>query len=377
MPNSNMRKLADFGQSIWLDYIDRPLLETGKLKKLIDNGLRGMTSNPSIFNSAIGASTDYDEEIIKLKGQGKTTFEIYDKLTIKDIQTACDQFLNVYQETDKLDGYVSLEINPQLANKIADQIKEGKRLHKLVNRPNLMVKVPSTKEGLSVIEELIASGINVNATLIFSCIQYQGVAQAYLNGLTRYAEIHDDLSHIHSVASFFVSRIDSTIDTMLCERIKCEDDPEIKINIKSFLGKAAVTNCRVVFEKCKEIYLREQFRELRNKKANKQRLLWASTGTKNPEYSDIKYVTELIAKPTVNTLPEKTLNAFMDHGIVKEALNDDINEIFEILGHLQENKIDINEVCQKLQDDGVKAFDKAFTELFNSIEQKAAQLSSK
>lgn len=373
MSQSTMQQLADYGQSIWLDYIDRPLLETDKLKKLIDQGLRGMTSNPSIFNNAIGSSNDYDAEILELAKQGKSTFEIYDALTIKDIQDACDQFAGVYEKTDGLDGYVSLEINPQIANDTGAQIKEGRRLYAAVNRPNVMIKVPATDAGIPVAEELIASGINVNQTLIFSVAQYARVAQAYYKGLNRLAQNAADLSGVRGVASVFVSRVDATVDGLIEQKSAAlsDDDKEALISLR---GKAAVANSHLVFEKWAEILQSDTVKALEGKNANVQRVLWASTGTKNPDYSDIKYVTELISKPTVNTLPEKTLNAFLDHGDVQEAFDYDSSDSENVIDSLQKSGIDVDVVCNDLLAKGVKAFDDAFVELFASIDKKAKEL---
>lgn len=376
MSKSKMQELADYGQSAWLDYIDRPLLETGKLTTMIENGLRGMTSNPSIFNNAIGSSTDYDQKIRELKEAGKTTFEIYDELTIKDIQDATDHFKGVYEETNGLDGYVSLEIDPQIANNTEEQIAEGKRLYKKVNRPNVMIKVPSTQAGMPVIEELIADGINVNATLMFSVQQFEQVSQAYYKGLTRRAKTVSDLSNIRSVASIFVSRIDTAVDKLIDERIAQEKEESKKISLQSLKGLAAVANSRIVFEKWSEILQSDEVKALDGKNANVQRLLWASTGTKNPEYSDIKYVTELISAPTVNTLPEKTLIAFLDHGQVQDAFGGSREDATKIIQALSDFGIDIDSVCRDLLDAGVTAFDDAFKELTASIEKKAAELSS-
>ncbi len=362
MAVSTMQQLADLGQSVWLDYISRPLLETGQLKKLIDQGLRGMTSNPSIFNSAIASSKDYDEKILKLKSIGKSTFEIYDELTVKDIQDACDQFKGVFEKTKGLDGYVSLEINPLLANKVDEQTKEGIRLFKKVNRPNCMIKVPSTEEGFPVFEELINQGINVNVTLIFSLEQYEKTAQAYLKGLAKRQKRGEDLSKIRSVASVFVSRIDTLIDGILTDK---------QAHLK---GKAAVANSHIIYERAKEVFAGAEFKALAKSGANVQRVLWGSTSTKNPIYPDIKYVTELIAPLTVNTIPEKTLYAFLDHGTAQNALTYPVAESKKIIRELKKTGIDITEVCQKLLVDGCKAFDKAFEDLQASIEKKAAQL---
>ncbi len=373
MSESKLQELANFGQSIWLDYIDRPLLETGKLKNLIDQGLRGMTSNPSIFNNAIGSSNDYDEKISELAKQGKAVFDIYDTLTIKDIQEACDQFASVYASTDRLDGYVSLEINPQIANDTQAQIDEGKRLFKEVNRPNVMIKVPATEAGIPVVEELIANGINVNTTLIFSLGQYEKVVAAYYRGLSRLAETADDLSHVRSVASVFVSRIDTTVDKLIDEKY-ADSTEEDKALLDSLRGKAAVANAHLIFEKWAELLQTEAVKALSGKNANMQRLLWASTGTKNPDYSDIKYVTELISNPSVNTLPEKTLNAFCDHGTVDNAFVYPVDDSKKVIDQLKTFGIDIDAVCQELLEKGVVAFDDAFIDLFASIEKKAKEL---
>lgn len=375
MSETKLQQLSSAGQSIWLDYIDRPLLETGKLKNMIGQGLRGMTSNPSIFNNAIGASNDYDEKIVELKAQGKDLFEIYDALTIRDIQDAADQFKSVYDETNGLDGYVSLEINPKLARNVNDSIDEGIRLYKAVDRANVMIKVPATHEGYQVVEALIANGINVNTTLIFSAKQYENTVKSYFKGLKRLHENDGDLSKVRSVASVFVSRIDSAIDTLINDKLNMNDSAECRSKLTSLLGKAAVANARIIYETFKEIHAGEEFQKLFDLNANEQRVLWASTGTKNPDYSDVKYVTELIAKPTVNTLPEKTLNAFLDHGEVAPALNNAVAQANEVKDGLFEFGIGIDQVCSQLLDAGIEAFETSFDELFASLEKKAAQLS--
>jgi len=377
MAGKKMNQLAEFGQSIWLDYISRPMLETGQLKERIADGLRGMTSNPSIFNNAIGSTNDYDEQIIKLKGGGKSTFEIYDELTIRDIQDAADCFKSVYESTNGLDGYVSLEINPLLADKIDEQVKEGMRLFKKVNRPNVMIKVPSTPAGFSVVEELIAQGINVNTTLIFSLEQYEKTAAAYLKGLQRLATSSSDLNQVRSVASVFISRVDTMIDKMIDEKLNQETDKNKKASLEGLKGKAAVANSRIIFEKSKELFSSEEFKALEQKGANLQRVLWGSTSTKNSQYSDVKYIEELIASPTVNTVPEATLMAFLEHGQVKEALTDDVGDSQQILDSLKGIGIHIDDVCQKLLTDGCMAFNKAFEELLESLDKKTAQLSLK
>jgi len=332
------------------------MFETGKLKEMIRLGLRGMTSNPTIFDKAISLSNDYDKEIKDLNNKGKSTFEIYDELTVKDVQDAADVFRVVYDETNGLDGYVSLEVNPKLASKTQETIVEAKRLFKKVNRPNVMFKVPSTDAGFEAIEELLAEGINVNITLIFSLERYIKTARSYIKGITRLSKKQNDLSRINSVASVFVSRVDTLVDKML--------------NEDSLKGKAAVANSRLIYQKYLEIFSGEEFRQLKEKGANVQRVLWGSTSTKNPAYSDIKYVSELIGKNTVNTIPENTFEAFLDHGVVREVLTSDAQDALEAIQELKGFKIDINSVCAQLLQDGVAAFEKSFDSLLNSIKKK-------
>jgi transaldolase len=374
MKPTTIQQLADYGQSIWLDYISRTVIQNGRLKTLIAEGLRGLTSNPSIFSQVISSGCDYDEKIIRLKAQGKSTFEIYDSLTIADIQDAADLFKGVYEGTKGLDGYVSLEINPQIAHKVDEQVNEGIRLCTAVRRPNLMIKVPATEEGLIVVEELIAYGINVNVTLIFSLQQYEKAAGAYFKGLERLARHNGDLTKLRSVASVFVSRVDTTVDEFLDERLSMAMDFVRREDLQSLKGKAAVANCRLIFEKYKELSESIAFRAMEEKGANLQRVLWGSTSTKNPLYSDIKYVTELIAPQTVNTLPEKTLNAFLDHGSLQEALTYPAVDSPNLFAQLKNLGIDVDSVCQDLLRDGVTAFEEAFRALLASIEKKADQL---
>jgi len=364
MPQTKLHELADLGQSIWLDYINRGMIESGELRNWIEQGLRGMTSNPSIFHKVISGGTDYDEKIARLKQEGKSTFEIYDELTVADIQDAADHFKPVHEQTGRLDGYVSLEIDPNLANDAAASIKEGKRLWRKVGRPNVMIKVPATPAGFPVIEELLSDVINVNVTLIFSLDQYTQTVEAYIRGLKRLAENGGDLSGVRSVASVFVSRIDSAVDKLL------EDN-----GIGSDLyGKAAVANSRLVWEISKEWFASRTFQELQKQGAAAQRVLWGSTSTKNPAYKDVKYIEELIAESTVNTVPEPTLKAFLDHGVVAPAFQDGHREAEAVFQKLKQNNIRIEEVCRTLLDDGVTAFEEAFNALIASIEEKADKL---
>ncbi|MBU2540869.1 MAG: transaldolase [Candidatus Omnitrophica bacterium] len=374
MPKTNIEELNLFGQSVWLDNISRSLIESGKLKSLIAKGLRGMTSNPTIFDKAISNSDDYDQKIRQLSFEARSTFEIYDALTIADIQEAADIFRPVYDETDAQDGYVSLEINPELAARPKETIEEGKRLHGIVNRANVMLKVPATDAGFEAIEELLASGININATLIFSLGQYIKTAQAYLRGLRRLSADCGDLSRIVSVASVFVSRVDTKVDKMLDERIAEESDDSVKKRLQALKGKAAVANSAIIFGKYLEIFSDSEFKELEKKGAKVQRALWASTSTKNPAYNDIKYVSELIARDTVNTLPDNTFDAFLEHGVVKQALTADITLVQAVIDDLRCFDIDIDSVCTKLLQDGVVAFENSFRSLLGSLEDKTKRV---
>lgn len=373
MSRTVIHELCDFGQSVWMDNINRRMIESGELNEMIGKGLRGMTSNPTIFDKAISSSTDYDEKIKELCKEGKSTFDIYDSLTIRDIQDAADMFMHVYKETQGLDGYVSLEINPKLAYKTEETIEEGMRLYKAVNRPNVMFKVPSTAEGFKAIEELIASGINVNITLIFSLEQYVNTAYAYIRGMKRLLK-DKTIENVRSVASVFVSRIDTAVDKILDEKIEKETDEMVKTKLNSLKGMAAVANTSLIYKKYLDIFSSEEFKELEKKGGHIQRCLWGSTSTKNPAYSDIKYVTELIAKDTVNTMPENTFNAFLDHGSVKESLSADVSKAQRIIDSLMELEININEVCARLLRDGVGAFEKSFDSLLKTIEKKAKDI---
>ncbi len=368
-----LEELAHFSQSVWLDNINRKLFATGRLKELIGLGLLGMTSNPTIFENAITKSDDYDEEILTLAKAGKSTFEIYDELTVRDIQKAADLFHPVFESTRGVDGYVSLEINPLLARKTRETIEEGKRLHGKVQRPNLMLKVPSTDEGFDAVEALTSLGMNVNVTLIFSRTQYKNTVEAYLRGIRKFINSGGDARKVRSVASVFVSRVDTLADKMLEEKMASEECRAIRGSMEPMKGKAAVANSLAIYKIHRELFSSPQFLELKDKGAHHQRPLWASTGTKNPAYSDIKYVEELMVKNTVNTMPETTLAAFMDHGRIADV---EINcgEAEDTILWFAEKGIDIDNVCQKLLTDGVAAFARSFESLLASIETKAQKL---
>ena len=360
---SKLNKLAELGQSVWLDFISRKLLTSGELIKLRELGVRGMTSNPTIFDKAISKSSDYDEDIKQLVLKGLAVEDIYEKLALKDIGIAADEMRKVYDETDGLDGYISIEVNPLLANNTQETIKQAKHLFKALGRPNIMIKIPGTEEGLPAITEVLGSGINVNVTLIFSTESYRKVVEAFIAGLEKYDSSGGDIRRHASVASFFVSRVDTAVDKEL----------EAKGN-KELLGKIAIANSKLAFEISEEMFGSERWKSLEAKGARKQRLLWASTGTKNPAYSDVLYIDELIGPDTVNTMPPETLNAFVDHGKVESTLNIGINEAKVQLKELKNLGIDINKITDKLLVDGVKSFSDSFESLLGSLKEKVKKI---
>ncbi|MEW6730085.1 MAG: bifunctional transaldolase/phosoglucose isomerase [Acidobacteriota bacterium] len=385
-------ELQKLGQSIWYDNIRKALIVTGDLQakigfdmrgitstlqaKIGGDDLRGVTSNPSIFEKAIMGSTDYNEPMQKMIAAGKEVNEIYETLVIEDIQQTADLLYPVYVRTDGVDGYVSLEVSPKLAHDTQGTIDEAKRLHAALNRRNVMIKVPATPAGLPAIEELIASGINVNVTLIFSIQSYTDVAEAYIRGLERRAKEGKSVDDVASVASFFVSRIDTAIDKMLKDRLRLTTDEAEKGELTGLLGKAAIANAKLAYQKFKEIFYGERFAALSQQNARVQRQLWASTGTKDPAYSDVYYVEELIGPDTVNTLPPATYSAFRDHGKVRLSLEEDVEGARSMIARLADFGINLAEVTHQLQVEGVKAFMTSFDTLFASIEAKRAAVLS-
>ena len=369
-----MQALAQIGQSLWIDNISRFMITSGKLKSLIDQGLRGQTSNPTIFKQAIAAGNDYDQPILELARAGKNTFEVYDELTVKDVGEAADLFCGVYEQTKGLDGYVSLEINPKLGNESQAQFQEGLRLWKKLNRPNVMIKVPATKNGTAAVEQLIAQGVNVNVTLIFSAEQYSQVVWAYCKGIKALIQSGGDPAKVRSVASVFVSRLDTAVDKWIDGQLAGIGDAAHKTRLSSLRGTAAVSNCEIIFHKFQNAFAAAEFKQLEAKGAHAQRVLWASTGTKDLKYSDLKYVTELMAAATVNTLPDKTLEAYLDHGAAQLALPNDIALAQRRIEQLRSSGIDVNIVCTKLLEEGLSAFEKSFEELMVSIEEKSKVL---
>lgn len=367
--NNNSTEAYDLGQSLWYDNIQRQLLKNGELKNMIESGeIYGVTSNPSIFHNAIANSEDYDSALIPLAQQGKSALDIYETLAVADIKEAADQFMPLYQSTNGGDGYVSLEVNPTLANKTDETIEEAARLWKLVNRPNLMIKIPATLAGIPAVKQTIAAGINVNVTLIFSQERYQEVMQAYLEGLETRIQAEQPISNIASVASFFISRIDTKADGWLEDFNKNRED---KSEIASSLqGKIAIANAKAAYQSFKQNFESDRFKTLQNKGAKIQRPLWASTSTKNPSYPDTLYVDELIGPDTVNTIPPKTLTAFNHHGTPMLTLGSNLDEAMQALEDFETIGLSLSQATQELEEEGVTAFSNAFEKLLQTIDAR-------
>ncbi len=360
--------LQAYGQSFWYDNIRRKFLHDGTLQSLIDDdGLRGMTSNPSIFQKAIGHSDDYDDQIRSLTADGAEATVVYESLVLADIQAACNLFAALYAESDMGDGFVSLEVSPHLAQDTNGTIQEARRLFRAVNRPNVMIKVPATPEGIPAIRQLIGEGINVNVTLMFNMAHYEVVAQAYIDGLNQLQANGGDLARVASVASFFVSRVDTAVDNKLTAL-----DTSLS---KGLLGKVAVANSRLVYQRFKQIFHGETFRQLQAAGANCQRLLWASTSTKNPAYSQTLYVDELIGPETVNTMPPNTVDAFRESGRLGRTLDSDLDAAQQTIENLAALGIDLAAITEQLQDEGVAAFAGAFDTLMAAIVSKMSEIS--
>jgi transaldolase/glucose-6-phosphate isomerase len=355
--------LAVIGQAVWLDYIRRSFITSGELKALVDKGLRGITSNPMIFDKAIAGSADYDEVLKRLAEQGKTDTEICEELVLDDIRQGADVLLPVYEKTGGLDGYVSLEVNPGLASDTDGTVKEAWRLFTQLDRPNAMIKVPATQAGIPAVQTLVGEGVNVNVTLIFSLTHYQAVVEAYISGLEGRLAAGGDVSSIASVASFFLSRVDTAVDALLDKA----GHPELQ-------GRIAISNAKAAYARFQEIFAGDRWERLAAHGARKQRVLWGSTGTKNPSYSDTLYVDSLIGPDTVNTMPPATLTAFLDHGMVASTLSEGIRIARAALARLSDLEVDLEAISQQLQDDGVAAFEKSFNNLMASIKEKREKL---
>ena len=366
MESNPLKRLAALGQSVWLDYIRRRLIQSGELKRMIDgDGLRGMTSNPAIFEKAIAGSRDYDADIREMSRRQQDAFAIYEALSVRDVQDAADEFQTVYAASDGRDGYVSLEVNPHLAHDTAGTVDEARRLWAAVNRPNVMIKVPATSEGLPAIRRLTGEGINVNVTLLFGLPRYEEVVEAYCEGLEARLAEGQPMDRVASVASFFVSRIDTLVDSLLEQRIG-QDGPQAGIG-QALLGEVAVASAKLAYQRYKERFGSDRFRVLARQGARTQRLLWGSTSTKNPNYSDVKYVEALIGPDTVNTMPRETFDAYRDHGRPAVRLEDDLEHARGVLRQLPEVGIDIDRVTQQLEDEGVEKFNQPFDRLLEGI----------
>ena len=367
-----LKGLLAYGQSPWLDYIRRNILLNGDLKKMIDNdGLRGMTSNPAIFEKAITAGDDYNDIIKAPDAKSSTAMELYEKIAIRDVQDAADIFSAVHTETKGRDGYVSLEVSPNLAFDTQATIDEARRLWKTVGRPNVMIKIPATPQGVPAIRQALEEGININITLLFAQSAYEQVAEAYLSALEARAAKGQDISHIASVASFFVSRIDSLVDSTIDAMQKNETDSGKKALLESLRGKVAIANARRTYARYQELIGGARWKSLAAKKAQTQRLLWASTSTKNPKYRDVLYVEELIGADTVDTIPPATFDAFRNHGKLRKSLTENVAGANKTMSDLEAAGISMKQVTDKLITDAVKLFQDPFRQLLDTITKHA------
>ena len=367
-----LRALLEFGQSPWMDYIRRDLLTSGGLKKMIqEDGLMGMTSNPTIFEKAITGSKDYADILDSPEAKKLDAKGVYETIAIRDVQDAADIFKDVYQQSKRRDGYVSLEVSPLLANDTKGTIDEARRLWKSVGRENVMIKVPGTPEGLPAIRTLLEEGININITLLFAQWVYEDVAEAFLQALEARAKKGQDINHVASVASFFVSRIDTLIDSQIDAKLKTETDANRRTLLAGLQGKVAIANAKLTYHKYQEIYGGPRWKALAAKGAQTQRLLWASTSTKNPKYRDVMYVEELIGKETVDTIPPATFDAFRDHGKVRASLTEKLDDAAKTMLALEKAGISMKEITDKLVVDGVKLFADAFKQLLEATGKTA------
>ncbi|MDN5286985.1 MAG: transaldolase [Mucilaginibacter sp.] len=365
MATNNVKQIHSFGQSIWLDFIDREIMASGKLQKLIDeDGVRGVTSNPAIFEKAITSSADYDNDIVELSKTTDDNEQLFFGLAVKDIQQATDLFKGVYDESKAEDGYVSLEVSPFLALDTEGTAKQAAELWKKVDRKNVMIKIPGTQPGLAAIRQSIAKGININVTLLFGLERYEAVTEAYISGLEDHLAAGHEIGHISSVASFFLSRIDVIVDPLL--EAKGE---------KALVGEVAIASAKKAYEIYKRVFSGARWEKLAAKGAQKQRLLWASTGSKNPAFKDTKYVEALIGPETVDTVPLETVDAFRDHGIAANTLESGLAEATATLAKLKDLGIDLDAITQQLEDEGIEKFNKPFEKLLNAIEEQKSKVS--
>lgn len=380
MASNPLLTIKDFGQSIWMDNLNRDLIQSGELKEMIETrGLRGLTSNPAIFEKAIAGNKVYDADIEAGIRAGKSVQDIYESLIFEDIRNACDIFKPIYEESGGLDGYVSIEVPPAAAHDTQITLDEARRYYREIGRENVMIKIPGTVEGLPAVEQVISEGINVNITLLFSVDSYVESAWAYIRGLEARAAQDQDISKIASVASFFLSRIDSNIDQRIDERLKrigTEDESE-EARLQAVKGKAAIANAKIAYQKFKEIIQSDRWKALSAKSANPQRLLWASTSTKNPDYNDVMYVNELVGPNTVNTLPPATIEACADHCDIADRIETDLDKAYQLMESLKDPdiNIDLDEVMDELLVEGIDKFVQPFESLIQSLEEKVNHLS--
>jgi transaldolase len=368
-------QLQQFGQSVWYDNIDRAQLASGQFERMLnEDGIVGVTANPTIFEKSMSQGHAYDEQIQQLINEGKNTNEAYEAVVIQDIRTVADLLRPIYERTDGKDGYVSLEVSPELAHDTQGTIDEAARFWKMVDRPNLMIKIPATKEGIPAIKETLHNGINVNVTLIFSLESYHAVTDAYLSGLEERNSESQDVSRLGSVASFFVSRLDTLVDTMIDDKIKASNDPAEQEHLKSLKGKAAIANARLVYQEFKRIFNTPRYESLKHAGAHVQRPLWASTSTKNPAYRDVLYAEELIGPDTVDTMPLETIEHFRDHGQVSDTIEKDIADAHATFDALEKVGIHYDQVTQQLLDEGIKKFADSFHQLFAGLDSKKKAL---
>lgn len=378
MTSNHLLEIAAYGQSIWMDNLTRDLIQSGELKRMVEEGeIQGITSNPSIFEKAIAGNQLYDADIeagIKAK---KSVQEIYESLVFSDIRNACDILRPIYDSTDGLDGYVSIEVPPNIAHDTETTIQEARRYYQAIGRPNVMIKIPGTDKGLPAVEQVISEGINVNVTLLFSVDSYKETAWAYIRGLEKRAEKGEEINKISSVASFFLSRIDSKIDDHIDNLLeKGVEDINRKAELQKIKGKVAIANAKIAYQEYKKIVESDRAQALTEKGANVQRLLWASTSTKNPEYSDVMYVDELVGPDTVNTMPPSTIEACADHCDVASRIETNIDEAYTLLESLPDADIELDSVMAELLDEGIDKFIQPFESLMQSLEKKVKQLAT-
>src|SRR5690348_5866306 len=368
---SPVRELRDIGQSLWLDNIRRQLVTSGELARLRDEGITGVTSNPTIFDKAVSGSTDYNEALVQLVRAGKKPEDMLWDLMVEDVQAAADVFRPVYDRTKGKDGFVSIEVGPTIANSTARTIKFAEYLHDRCKRPNVMVKIPATEEGLPAIEDQISKGNNINITLIFSVDRYAEVVEAFMSGLEKLHRQGGDLSRVASVASFFVSRVDTKVDKQLAEKINAATDPRDKQSLERLYGKAAIANSKMAYERWKELFGTSRWEKLSQAGARTQRCLWASTSTKDPRYPDTYYVEELIGPETVDTVPPATLAAFREHGEVRRSLDEHVDASKRRLRQLEELGISLAQVTEELEVEGVDLFAKSYDSLTKALREQS------